>query len=292
MIAPVGSASSPSGTLPVATISPSGSPVSRSRRTGRPSRSAWAAPSGIAARASPGRRARAAARWRTGPACRHGRPWSCAAATAGPRRRRRARSPRRACRRAARSRGADVRSGVSGGHGDRVARGPAPTRWLAARCSASCSRRNSTSSSCESAGGEARGLPVPAAALGAGDRRHVDAVVARSQRHLAQAGAAVADPVAHERRHLGALDRPQVVDHPLGVALLGVGVREVGGASARSSSAGRRRSARRWPARAPAAPACRRARPRRRGDRPRGRRRRRRSGRRPSDARGGRCSRT
>ena len=51
---------------------PRGRRCSRWRRGGRPSRSAWAAPSASAGISSPGRRARAAARWRTGRACRRG----------------------------------------------------------------------------------------------------------------------------------------------------------------------------------------------------------------------------
>src|SRR5919202_1901359 len=75
-------------------------------------------------------------------------------------------------------------------------------------------------------GGEARRLAVAAAAARAGDQRHVDLAVGGAQRHLLAAGPAV-DELARERRHLRALDRAQVVDDALRVALLGPGQPEV-----------------------------------------------------------------
>ena len=68
-------------------------------------------------------------------------------------------------------------------------------------------------------GREAGGAAVAATALGAGDRADVDGAVGGAQRGLAPVRT-----LAHDRRDLGPLDRAQVVDDPLGVALLGAGV--------------------------------------------------------------------
>src|SRR6185312_3621138 len=62
---------------------------------------------------------------------------------------------------------------------------------------------------------EARRLPVAAAAEDPRDRRHVQLVDARAERHAVR-GAAVARRLADQHRELRALDRPQVVDDPLG----------------------------------------------------------------------------
>ena len=69
-------------------------------------------------------------------------------------------------------------------------------------------------------------------------------------------GRLAAELLAHEPGDRGALDRAQVVDDALGVALVGAGGAVVVARSGASRSAGRRRSARRWSARAPAARAC------------------------------------
>src|SRR6185436_9025418 len=84
---------------------------------------------------------------------------------------------------------------------------------------------------------EAGRLAVAAAALGAGDRGDVDAVVARAQRDLALLGIGRSEAVAHERGDRGALNRAQVVDDALGVVLLGAGCREVGAAEVRERQA-------------------------------------------------------
>src|SRR5437762_3960682 len=80
-------------------------------------------------------------------------------------------------------------------------------------------------------GGEPSRLPVPPATSGAGDDRHVDLAVGRPQRDLlaprARRGAVLAEQVARERGDLRALDRAQVVDDALGVALLGAREAEV-----------------------------------------------------------------
>src|SRR4051794_9896606 len=68
-------------------------------------------------------------------------------------------------------------------------------------------------------GREARGAPVAAAAARAGDGRHVDGAVGRAQRDLL-AGTVAVKQFAGERGDLRALDRAQVVDDALGVALL------------------------------------------------------------------------
>ena len=67
---------------------------------------------------------------------------------------------------------------------------------------------------------------------------------------------AAAELVAHQARDRGALDRAQVVDDALGVALVGARRAVVVAGQVRDASAGRRRSARRWSARARAARAC------------------------------------
>ena len=82
--------------------------------------------------------------------------------------------------------------------------------------------------------------------------------------------------LARERGDLGALDRAQVVDDALRVAVLGARETEVLAREAGEGQPARRRSAARGPGRAPAARAWRRACPRRGGGRCRGRRRRRR----------------
>ena len=61
-------------------------------------------------------------------------------------------------------------------------------------------------------GREPRRPAVPAAALGAGDARDVDAVVRGAQRDLAARRGVVGEQVAHEARDRGALDGAQVVD--------------------------------------------------------------------------------
>ena len=121
-------------------------------------------------------------------------------------------------------------------------------------------------------GGEARRLAVPAAAAGARDDRDVDPAVGGAQRDLAPPAAAVGQ-LARERGDLGALDRAQVVDDALRVAVLGAREAEVVAREAGEGQRARRRSAARGPARAPAARAWRRACPRRGGGRCRGRRR-------------------
>ena len=78
--------------------------------------------------------------------------------------------------------------------------------------------------------GEAGGLAVPAATLGARDRRDIDPLVAGPQRDLARGTAAVVgDSLTDKRGHRRALDRPQVVDDALRVALLGTRLGEVAG---------------------------------------------------------------
>src|SRR5438105_2502083 len=62
--------------------------------------------------------------------------------------------------------------------------------------------------------GEAGRLRMATAALLAGDRRHVDLVMTRTQRDAARRPF-VAWRLADERDHLRALDRAQVVDDPL-----------------------------------------------------------------------------
>ena len=69
---------------------------------------------------------------------------------------------------------------------------------------------------------------MPTAALSARDRRDVDPVVAGAQRNLSQPVAVgIAHSLAHERGDRGALDRAQMVDDALGVALLGARLDEV-----------------------------------------------------------------
>ena len=174
--------------------------------------------------------------------------------------------------------------------GDR--RGAAVRRRTACSCAAIASRRNAISSSRVERRGEARGATVPTAALGAGDDRDVDVVVGRAQRDFVLALALAAGELAHERRDLRALQRPQLVDDALGVALLGAGRARSPRRSAPPASARRRRSAASGRAPAPAARACPSACPRRgagRRVRPRPRLR---SARPPSGARAGPCSRT
>ena len=67
---------------------------------------------------------------------------------------------------------------------------------------------------------------VAAPAPGAGDRRDVDLAVGGAQRHLLARAVAV-EQLARQRRDLRAVDRAQVVDDALGVALLGAGRPEV-----------------------------------------------------------------
>ena len=83
-------------------------------------------------------------------------------------------------------------------------------------------RRNATSSGQSIVGREARGAAVPAAALRARDQRDVDPIVGGAQRHLARCRRA-GELVADEAGDRGPLDRAQVVDHALGVGLLGAG---------------------------------------------------------------------
>src|SRR3954469_24277200 len=75
-------------------------------------------------------------------------------------------------------------------------------------------------------GGEAGRAAMAAAAAGAGDGRHVDVAVGRAQRDLLACAVAV-EQLARQRRDLRALDRAQVVDDALGVALLRAGHPEV-----------------------------------------------------------------
>ena len=119
-------------------------------------------------------------------------------------------------------------------------------------------------------GGEAGRAAMPAAAQRPRDHRDVDAVVGRAQRDLARRLAV--ELLAHEPGDRGALDRAQVVDDALGVALVGARGAVVVARQVRHASAGRRRSARRWRARAPAARACPAGCPRRGAGRPRARR--------------------
>ncbi len=74
---------------------------------------------------------------------------------------------------------------------------------------------------------EARRAAVSAAALGARDGRHVDVVVGRAQRDFVLALALAARELAHEHGDLRALERAQLVDDALRVALLGVRAIEV-----------------------------------------------------------------
>src|SRR3954447_10969664 len=78
-------------------------------------------------------------------------------------------------------------------------------------------------------GREARGLAMAAAATGAGDGRDVNLAVDRAQRDLLARRAVGRDVVdlAGQRGDLRALDRAQVVDDALGVAVLGAGDLEV-----------------------------------------------------------------
>ena len=98
--------------------------------------------------------------------------------------------------------------------------------------------------------------------------------------------------VAHQPGHRGALDRAQVVDDALGVALVGAGraVVVVGQVRQRQQAAVEALDV--ATARAPAGRACPAGCPRRGAGRSRARRRRRRSARPPSRAPAGRCSRT
>ena len=206
-----------------------------------------------------------------------------------------------------RRRGSSIPAGLSISRTPSIA--PAPRRRrggaqatvaaaLAVRGAGAAARRSPragtpTSSSGSSVGGEAGGAAVSAAALGAGDDRDVDVVVGGPQRDFVLALALAAGELAHEHRDLRPLQRPQLVDDALGVALLGLGAVEVLGAQrderelavvvalrpAPSASAEQRELAR---------SAC----PRTGAGRRRARRRPLRSARRPSGARAGRCSRT
>src|SRR5215210_4450946 len=73
-------------------------------------------------------------------------------------------------------------------------------------------------------GGEARRLAMTPAAAGARDPRDVDPLVDGPQGHLAKPALAVPQQVAHQGRDHRALDRAQVIDHALGVVLLGAGL--------------------------------------------------------------------
>src|SRR5665213_1735133 len=78
--------------------------------------------------------------------------------------------------------------------------------------------------------GETGRAPVSSAPLRPCDHRHVHIVVGGAQRDFALALALAASQLAYERRELRALQRPQVVDDALRVALLGVGLMKVLGA--------------------------------------------------------------
>src|SRR3954453_20606232 len=65
-------------------------------------------------------------------------------------------------------------------------------------------------------GGEARGLPVAAAAEEPGDHRHGELVHAPAQRALVRR-AALARRLADEHRELGAVHGTEIVDDPFGV---------------------------------------------------------------------------
>ena len=205
---------------------PRGRRSSRSRRAARRSRSAWAAPSGSAARASRGRRARAAARSRTGRACRRGRPSARRRAAAARRRRRRARSSRPACRRAGRR--------PTSAHGA-----------LRQSCCGELRRAGTRRARRLEVGREARRLAVAAAAAARG--RSPRRRRGRRSRAARPCGAPrrVGQQLAHERGDRRALDRAQVVDDALGVALVGARGREVLARQLGHASAARRRSARR-----------------------------------------------
>ena len=72
-------------------------------------------------------------------------------------------------------------------------------------------------------GREAGGPPVPAAALRAGDREtSTRSSVARSET-LRRVARVLGEQLAHEPGDGGPLDRAQVVDDALGVALVGAG---------------------------------------------------------------------
>ena len=120
------------------------------------------------------------------------------------------------------------------------------TPSVAQSCSARLARSTSTSCGNSMVGREAGGAAVAAAALGARDRGDVDAVVGRAQRHLAPLRLGRSpEQVADEAGHRGALERAQVVDDALGVALVGAGGGVVLARQVRDASAARRRSARR-----------------------------------------------
>ena len=159
-------------------------------------------------------------------------------------------------------------------------------------CAAIASRRNAISSSGSSVVEKpaARRCPPPPWARAITDTS-TSSSVARSETLCWPLRSPLRE-LAHERRDLRALQRAQLVDDALGVALLGVGALEVLGAERRERQlAGvealqlperERRAARACPA------AC----PRTAGGRRPARRRRPRSARPPSGARAGRCSRT
>ena len=161
---------------------PRGRRWSRSTPAARPSHRPWVAPSGSAGSAWHDRSGRSAARSQTDPACRRGRPSSCAAACAAPGRRRHATSARPACRRQ-----------------------DPPSHAPAARRSEPSGRASPRAERCGRDVGELRGdllaqegdqlvvaqlgrepggLAVAAAAAGARDRRDVDLAVGRAQRDL------------------------------------------------------------------------------------------------------------
>ena len=141
------------------------------------------------------------------------------------------------------------------------------------RCAPTSARRNSISCSSSIAVEKPAARRVAPAPLGAGDHRDVDLVVGGPQRDFSLAGALAAQDLADEHRDLRAPQRPQVVDHALGVAFLGPGGGEVGGGRGRPAPARRRRSAGCGRARSRAGRACRSSCPRtgagRRPERPR-----------------------
>ena len=177
----------------------------RPRPAARRSRSAWAAPSGSAARASRARPARAAARWRTGRACRRGRP-----STPRP-----SAPPHAARRRRARS----IPAGLSYEE-DAVGDGGRGSSQLLRRPRRAGTRPARASPASVEKPAAWRWPPPPWARAIA---RDVDAVVGGAQRHLARPCSPSPRRSRTSAGDRGALDRAQVVDDALGVALLGAG---------------------------------------------------------------------
>ena len=209
---PVGRCSGSAGVRPVRRSRPPGRPWSTPARAGPPSRRSSEPIRKRCDARGPADAARAAVPSRRGRACRRGRPSP--------------RGPSRARDAAATTSCEVIPAGLS-------TRTQPVESWRAAGAQAGGAARpasllrrargagRSTRSGISELRGEAGGLAVAAAALRARDRGNVDAAGRRRAGTPCACRRGSGRAVAHERGDDGALERAQVVDDALGVALLG-----------------------------------------------------------------------